>query len=101
VTGVVIDIAGAGYTSAPLVMIVPSANDPNLGAIRPASATIGLAAGGGLTAVLLVNAGVQLAAGPTLAVTGVGTGATAITTPLTASWVAPAADTIILTPGPG
>jgi len=101
VTAITADVAGAGYLTPPTIIILPSPNDPNINNIRPASATVVLGATDAITAVLLVNAGVQLAAAPTLTIAG-GTGGTATVIPASGSWVAPAADnTVVLQPAPG
>lgn len=104
VSGITIRNAGAGYLTAPPVTIVPNPFDPNFlnGTITSqATATVALAGAGTLTAAQLVNFGQSLSAGPTLTVSGAGSSATALTTPLTASWVAPANDVITMQPSVG
>lgn len=88
--------AGAGYITAPNIVIVPDPFDPNLNIITPAAAHCVLTGAGTLTAVLLVNFGTSLSAAPTLTVSGAGASATAATVPASGSWVAPATDTITL-----
>lgn len=98
VSGITLTSVGAGYRSPPAIVLVPSSTDPNVGTIQNATATTTLTGAGTVTAVLLQNFGTQLAAAPTLAVAGAGSGATAVTVPVTGSWVAPASDTIIIQP---
>lgn len=101
VSSVTIRTAGAGYLTAPPVVIVPDFSDPNYinGTIVNASGiTVALTGGGTLTAVLLTNFGQSLSAGPTLTVSGAGSSATAATTPVSGSWVAPANDVITMQP---
>lgn len=100
VSGITLTNFGAGYTSPPKIVLVPNPTDPNADSIiQNAAATVGLTGAGTVTAVLLVNSGMALAAEPTLAVAGSGTGATATAAP--AAWVAPAQDLILITPGSG
>lgn len=90
--------AGAGYQTAPPVLILPDPFDPAflLGSIVNATATVVLAGAGTLTAALLVNAGTLLTTAPTLTVNGAGTSATATTSPATV--VAAATDIVTFQP---
>lgn len=98
VTAIALTNTGAGYLTPPSIVLVPSSSDPNINTIVQARAVTTLTGAGTITAILLVNFGTQLAAAPTLAVSGTGSGATATTLPVTGSWVAPATDTIIMQP---
>lgn len=99
VTGITWDNPGAGYTTPPTVLLVPSPNDPALESIVAAKATVVLGGAGTVTAVLLKNFGSPQATEPTLTIGGVGTGAAA--TLLPATWVAAANDTITIQPASG
>lgn len=86
VTSITIDQAGAGYLTAPPVVLVPNPFDPNYlnGSITAnATATVALTGAGTLTGLLLVNAGQALTTAPTLTVNGAGSSATATTNPST------------------
>jgi hypothetical protein len=85
--------AGAGYLSAPGVLIVPDPMDPTGGAITVPALTAVLGGAGTLTGVQLINPGLPVTAAPTLTVSGAGASATATAT-LFAS--ATTADTIFL-----
>jgi hypothetical protein len=77
--------AGAGYLTAPPIVIIPDPTDPALaaGLITNAAAHCVLAGAGTLTGLLLVNFGAPLTTAPTLTVNGAGTAATATTNPAT------------------
>jgi hypothetical protein len=94
VTGITWVNTGAGYTFPPNISLVPAPNDPSIGVIQAASATVVLAGAGQVTGVVLKNGGMALAAEPTLTITGQGTGAAAVANP--ATWIAPAVDTITM-----
>jgi hypothetical protein len=98
VSAITIDIAGAGYLTAPPVTIIPSPWDPAFlaGSIKPAAATVALAGSGTVTAVLLNNFGQPLGAGPTITINGAGTSATVATVPASGSWVAAATARVFL-----
>jgi hypothetical protein len=86
VSSVVFGQAGAGYLAAPICTVVPDPFDPALatgGITTAAVITLALTGAGTLTAALLVNFGAPLATAPTLTVSGVGTSATATTSPAT------------------
>lgn len=77
ITSVVVDAAGAGYTQAPGIVVIPDPNDPNAGIITiPALTAVLTAATGAVRAILQTWHGTSQAA-VTLAVAGAGTGATA------------------------
>lgn len=102
VTGFTMGAAGAGYISAPNVVIVADPNDPGTNIVN-ATATATVGGAGTLTAVLLVDFGVNVGVsgtGITLTVGGGGSGATAATTPVGASWTAAVTDTVTLQPAP-
>lgn len=99
VTGITWDNPGAGYTFPPPIVIVPAPNDPAVGVIQNATATVVLGGAGGVTGVLLQNAGAAVAAEPTLTITGTGTGAAATVLPATV--VAAANDIITIQPSSG
>lgn len=95
VTSVVLDNVGAGYTTAPVALILPSQFDPNYNttSITPASVTLVLntATATAITAALPMNNGASLATLSALTLTaagGAGTGATL--TPLVLQAVASA-----------
>ncbi len=87
--------AGAGYTSAPNVYIVPSSTDLSTNIVN-ATATAALTGAGTITAVLLQNPGLPIAAVPTLALSG-GGGASAAATVVTNTTTA-GTDTITIQP---
>lgn len=92
VTSVTVDVAGAGYQSAPAVQIIPNPFDPNIGSITVPSVTCALTGAGTVTAVVMDFFGTASGAAPTLTVAGAGSSATA-----TANIVATAAtDTIYM-----
>lgn len=102
VTALAVDTAGAGYISAPNVVIVADPNDPGTNIVN-ATATATVGGAGTLTAVLLVDFGLNVGTagtGITLTIGGAGSGATAVTAPAGASWTAAASDQIILQPAP-
>ena len=91
--------AGAGYTVAPIPIVIPDPFDPNLAAgliTTPAVITLSLTGAGTLTGLNLVNFGQPLTSAPTLTVNGAGSSATATTNPNTGGWVAAATDTILM-----
>lgn len=95
--------AGAGYLTAPPVYLFPDQTDPawlagaaNLWYPNPGLVTVALTGAGTLTGLLLVNAGQLLTTAPTLTVNGIGSSATATTSP--ASVVAAATDTLTIQP---
>jgi hypothetical protein len=92
ITSVTVDIAGAGYLSAPTVQVIPNPFDVNIGTITVPTITCVLTGSGTVTAVVMDSPGPASGAAPTLTIAG-GTGpATA-----TANIVATAAtDTIVL-----
>jgi hypothetical protein len=84
VSGVTMINVGAGYTSTPIPVIMPSATDPNLAAgITQASVVMGTLGSGAVTGVLCTNPGVSLTAAPTLTISGAGSAATAVAQRLT------------------
>jgi hypothetical protein len=83
ITGITIEVAGAGYLTAPPVVIIPSPMEPSTSNIVTAKATVALTGSGTLTGVLLANMGTLLTTAPTLTVNGVGSSATATTSPAT------------------
>ena len=90
---------GAGYLAAPNIAIVADPFDPNINIITPARAHCVLTGAGTLTGVLLLNAGAPVGSvgvGYTLTVAGAGTAATAAPIPVTGSWVAGAADLVLM-----
>lgn len=102
VSALTVDTAGAGYISAPNVVIVADPNDPGTNIVN-ATATATVGGAGTLTAVLLVDFGVNVGTagtGITLTVAGAGSSATAATVPAGASWTAAASDQIVLQPMP-
>ncbi len=88
--------AGAGYVTAPRIVIVPDPFDPNLSTITPAAAHCVLTGAGTVTGIVLLNFGASQASSPTLTVGGAGSSATAATVPVSGSWVAQATDTIVM-----
>lgn len=81
VSAVSMDNFGAGYQSAPTVLLVPSPFDPNFGTITQATVTMGINASttGAITAAICTNFGAPLATISALTLTasgGNGTGAT-------------------------
>lgn len=99
VTGITWDNPGAGYLFPPAVLLVPSPNDPGIGVIQNATATVVLTGAGTVTGVLLTSGGAPQATAPTLTIAGTGTGAAAAVTP--ATWVAPANDVVMIQPSSG
>jgi hypothetical protein len=95
VSAVTIRTAGAGYTSAPPITLVTDPSDPAV-AIVQAKATVVLTGAGTVTGLLLVSGGQLLTTAPTLTVNGVGSGATATTSPATV--VAAANDVLTIQP---
>lgn len=100
---VTIRTAGAGYPSAPAVYLFPDQTDPAWlsGAAQiwypnPGLVTVALTGAGTLTGLLLINAGQSLTTAPTLTVNGVGSSATATTSPATV--VAAANDVLTIMP---
>jgi hypothetical protein len=70
---------GAGYTTAPTLVILPNPTDPNAGTITPATVTCALASSGKITAALCTNPGAPLSTLTALTITasgGAGSGAT-------------------------
>ncbi len=86
--------AGAGYLTAPTLVVVPDPFDPNLNIITAARITCSVTGAGTLTAALLLNFGQPLTTAPTLTVAGAGASATATTNP--AAVVAAAVMTVFL-----
>lgn len=80
VTSFTVVNAGAGYTTAPTVTLLPNPYDPNYGSIVNGTATASLTGSGTITAVLCTNTGAPAASAPTLTINGVGSSATATTT---------------------
>lgn len=95
VASVTIRQAGAGYLTAPPVLLIPAPTDPNTNIVN-ATATVVLTGAGTLTGLFLINFGTPLTTAPTLTVNGAGTSATATTNPATV--VAAANDLITLQP---
>ena len=100
---VTIRTAGAGYTTAPPIYLFPDQTDPAfisgtavLWSPNPGLVTVVTTGAGTLTGLLLVNAGQLLTTAPTLTVNGVGTSATATTSPATV--VAAANDVLTIMP---
>lgn len=91
INAVTIDIAGAGYLSAPTFQVIPNPMDPNIGIITVPVLTAPLAGAGTVTAVILDFIGTASGAAPTLTIAGAGTSATA-----TANIVATAAQDHII-----
>lgn len=92
VSAVTIDIAGAGYQSAPAVQLIPNPFDPNIGSITVPAVTVALTGAGTITAVVMDFQGTASGAAPTLTIAGAGSSGTA-----TANIVATAAtDTITM-----
>lgn len=85
INAVTIQAAGAGYLSAPGILIIPDPDDPTFGAITIPTLTTTLAGAGTLTGVLLVNPGAPVTSAPSLTVNGVGSSATATATLFNAS----------------
>lgn len=104
VTGIVWSDPGAGYTFPPPILLVPDPFDPVIlaastsptpSAIRDAKASVVLTGAGTVTRVFIVTNGVGgLTTAPTLTISGQGTGATAVVTPL--NWIAPANDQLAM-----
>ncbi len=81
ISGVTFNQPGAGYPSAPVPVVLPNPQDPNLATgITQASVAFSLTGSGSLTGALLTNHGTPLANGSlasvTLAVAGAGSSAT-------------------------
>jgi hypothetical protein len=92
INAVTVVAAGAGYTAAPTIQVIPNPFDPAIGSITVPTLTTTLTGAGTITAVLLDFFGTASGSAPTLTIAGAGTAATA-----TASIVATAAtDTVIL-----
>lgn len=66
VTGYTVVNAGAGYTTAPTVQVLPNPYDPNYGSIVNASVTAALTGSGTITGVLCTWGGTPLGTQPTL-----------------------------------
>ncbi len=77
VSGITLTNQGAGYTTAPVPLLVPSPFDPNLGNIVNATGKLTLTGSGTLTAVICTNNGAPQSSAPTLTISGAGTSATA------------------------
>jgi len=82
VTGYTVVAAGAGYTTAPSVQVLPNPYDPNFGSIVNASITPSLTGAGTLTGIITTYGGTPLGTQPTLTISG---SATATTTWLVTS----------------
>jgi hypothetical protein len=83
VTGITMVNWGAGYTSAPTGIVLPSPNDPNINAgITAAQVVFTTFGSGSISAILCTNPGVSIAV-PTLTIAGAGSSATATALRLT------------------
>ena len=80
VSSIVLDNVGAGYTTAPSAVIVPSPYDPNLPTLPvQAAASFTIVGAGSIAAVICTNNGAPTGAtAPTLTIAGVGSGATVV-----------------------
>ena len=68
---------GAGYQSAPGVLVIPNPMDPSLGLITIPTLTTTLTGAGDIAAVLCTNPGSPQTSAPTLTISGAGSSATA------------------------
>jgi hypothetical protein len=93
INAVTVRDAGAGYQSAPGILVVPDPLDPTLGAITIPTLTATLTGAGTVTGIMLVNPGLPVASAPSLTVSGAGSGATATATLFNS---ASTADTVFL-----
>jgi hypothetical protein len=92
IASVTVEDAGAGYTSAPGLLVIPNPADPNIGSITiPAlTAVLGTAGTGAITGILQTYQGTSVAS-TTLTIGGGGSGASGTAT-ATVALVASAAD---------
>lgn len=87
VTSFTVTQQGAGYATAPNVVVIPDPNDPNVGSIVQATGTTALVTGASatsVTALICTNYGTPLTAVPTLTVAAPGTGTQAVATAIMA-----------------
>jgi hypothetical protein len=86
VNAITVQASGAGYASAPGVVLIPNPNDPNIGTITIPSITIPLAAAAGtITAMIMVLPGDHVASAPTMTVAGTNTAVATATSTLVAA----------------